>query len=95
MHKKKNNTTPASATWSSKSGGDPGPQAAGGRRVTSAERGGRHSGRQQPHPRRKGSKQEGEPRPPTAPVPEGCGEPRPLLYGGGDEAAAIVSRWEP
>lgn len=82
-----NITTPSSASRSNKSGGDNGTPM-GGRRTTSSERRGRRY-------QGKGGKQGGEPVPPPlrAPPPEGCGEPRPLLYGGGDEAAAIVSRW--
>lgn len=30
---------------------------------------------------------------PNAPSPEGYNDPQPLLYGGGEEAAAIASRY--
>lgn len=86
----KTNTTPASATWSNKSGVDNNTQS--GKRTTSASS--EKRGHNSKHHSRRGSKQEGEPPPPRAPLSEGCAEPRPMLYGGGDEAAAIASRWD-
>ncbi|CAM9498965.1 unnamed protein product, partial [Scytosiphon promiscuus] len=87
-----NNTTPASSTRPGKLGGDSGNNSAGtGKRAASASS--EHRGNK--HQRRPGSKQhEEEIAPaPKPPLPEGCGDPRPLLYGGGDEAAAIGSRF--
>eukprot|EP00903_Cladosiphon_okamuranus_P019404 g17841.t1 len=82
------NTTPGSATRSNKSGGDNTPSGKRAISASSEKRG--HSSR---HHSRRGSKQEGKPPQLRTPLPEGCAEPRPMLYGGGDEAAAIASRF--